>query len=162
MQMGAIRFQYVAAASVSSWLIERFGGSPGDEFSHVDYVMPDGSLLGARDDVIDGVPAGVRIRKQGYEKWRRREVLSLAVPADVAGAAMRFAVRQIGDPYDQDAIVGFAFNRVRHAENHWICSALATGIVQAVNYWTDLIVRPWQVAPNGHALAFSAIGARPL
>jgi len=160
MSLAVLRLQFVAASGLSSWLIERFGGTPEDEFSHVDIMLPDGSLLGARNESIGGKPPGVQIRKQGYDVWRRRVVLALPVSAQAAAAAMRFGVAQIDSGYDQSAICGFILDKNWHAKGKWICSAFATAYLQAAGFMRELIVEPQQVSPNGLALAFSAIGAR--
>lgn len=148
----------MASDSLSSKAIRYFTDAA-NGFSHVDAVMPDGSLLGARDDAVGGKPPGVWIRPQGYERWTRRVVLTLAVPTPVAAAWIRVLVAQLGKPYDDDAILGFVLGRVWHGKGKWICSALQTHGLRAAGYMTHLIVEPQQVSPNGLALAFSAIGA---
>lgn len=123
----AIHLQFVLGAGLSSRLIAWWGEGYGG-YSHVDAVLSDGTLVGARSDRITfkghTYPAGVQIRPQGYEKWKRRTVV--AIPCDVllAGQWEHFLRCQIDKPYDKQAIWGFLFGQRKHARGHWICSAL--------------------------------------
>jgi hypothetical protein len=73
--------------------------------SHVDAVMPDGRLLGARAD------GGVKLRTANYARFAR--VLRVAIPAadDVSARFYCFLNAQLDKPYDFEAIAAFAFDR---------------------------------------------------
>ena len=72
-----ITLQFVLGADLASRAIAFWGQGYGG-FSHVDAVLSDGTLLGARNDVAGDQPAGVRIRPANYETWARKERLELA------------------------------------------------------------------------------------
>lgn len=78
--------------------------------SHVDFVLPDGKLLGA---VPDG---GVSIRD--WTPAQRIERYQVDAPADV----FRTAASQIGKPYDWKGVIGLAFHRDWQDEGQWWCS----------------------------------------
>lgn len=122
--MSHIQLQFVRARGLFSWMIARFGvQQPG--FSHVDIVLPDGRLLGARDDAVGGEPAGVWIRPPNYEHWVRRQVLTyLCHPLGVK-RAHDWAMGEISKKYDDDAIAGFIFGQRWHRHGDFICSVLA-------------------------------------
>ena len=110
------------------------GSDPGSEAiklfsrgwcSHVDVVMPDGCLLGARSDEVGGAPTGVQIRPQGYNKWDQVEQIALQATPEQEKAFYDFLQAQLGKPYDKTAIIAFAFERDWTAPDSWFCSELA-------------------------------------
>lgn len=132
--MSQIQLQFVRASGLSSWLIARFGvQTPG--FSHVDIVLPPGTydgvtyptgaLLGARDDSAGGQPPGVWVRPPNYAKWVRREVLTFKCHPLAAKRAYDWALDEVGQKYDEDAIAGFIFGQRWHKNGDFICSVLA-------------------------------------
>lgn len=132
--MSHLQLQFVRAAGFTSWLIARFGVQKVG-FSHVDIVLPpgmyngvdypQGGLLGARDDEIGGKPAGVWIRPHDYAKWVRREVVTYTCHPLAANKAYKWAIGEIGQHYDEDAILGFVFGQRWHKNGDFICSVLA-------------------------------------
>lgn len=114
----------------------RFGARPGIEaafiqwfsmghWSHVDVVMPDGMLLGARAD-------GVWLRQPGYAPFRNVRLATIPAAPPQWLAFYRFVVDQIGKPYDNLALWAFLRNREWHREDAWTCSELpAAGLVRA-------------------------------
>lgn len=95
--------------------------------SHVDAVMDDGSLLGARSDEIGGKPAGVQIRPANYEKWTKVERCQIDAPGD---AFLRFLHSQIGKPYDDLALVGLVMERNWRSAGSWFCSELQAAALE--------------------------------
>jgi hypothetical protein len=121
--MGAITLQFVTCSDPGSWAIRTFQRG---WCSHVDSVMDDGRLLGAR---LDG---GVAIRPPNYEKFSRVERVVIAVPYYKERAYWDFLKAQLGKPYDMKAIVAFAVNRDWRSKDAWFCDELvATGLEQA-------------------------------
>ena len=121
-----IDLQFVLGSGLSSRLIAWYGQGFGG-WSHVDAVLPDGTLLGARDDKVGGQPAGVRIRPPFYEKWKRRTGVRIATSAQLAKIGNDWLLTQIGQAYDDAAIRGFITARPDHDAGRWICSALQRG-----------------------------------
>lgn len=120
-----IGYQFVKAKGLSSSVIAWWGGGfAGHGYSHVDCIMPNGSLIGARWDNIGG-GRGVLARKPFYEVWIRRSIVWLPCTDKLAAERNAFVEKQIGDPYDAQAIWGFLKQLPLHSAGHWICSALA-------------------------------------
>ena len=104
-----ITLQFIADHSPTSWLIRRFTWSP---YSHVELVLPDGRLLGARGD------GGVAIR----EPARAPVVARFAVEAP--DSVIDTALQQLGRPYDWAAIAGIVTRRNWQQPDRWFCSEL--------------------------------------
>ena len=116
-----ITFQFVAFDDLGSKAIRIFErGWP----SHVDAVLPDGSLLGARSDAVGGKPPGVQIRPPNYERWSRVERVALVATPEQEAAWLAFLLGEIGKPYDPLAIFAFPIGTGWHKPGHWICSGL--------------------------------------
>jgi hypothetical protein len=155
--MPAIAYSFVQTPGPSSWMIETFERGV---WSHVDCVMPDGSLLGARSDRAGGQPPGVQVRPPDYEAWSKRDVVELDVTQAELNAWIFFLHAQIGKPYDTiDLLADFAAGRDWRNPDAWWCSELgaaaaeASGwlpekIGQTVNFITPrdlyIIVTPWR------------------
>lgn len=92
-----------------AWLIRKATWS---RFSHVDLVLPDGRLIGARG------MGGVAVRNP--DKYSRVARYRVDAPDDV----LRAACSQIGKPYDWGAIFGFIFRRNWQDKQRWFCSEL--------------------------------------
>lgn len=127
-----VEVQFVLGTGISSSAIAWFGGGA---FSHVDAVMPDKTLIGARSDVIyplmpDGttspkpIPPGVQRRPANYERWKTKVVASLVVPTDKANKFYDLNISQIGKAYDTTAIWGFVTGRDWRDPRDWFCSEL--------------------------------------
>jgi hypothetical protein len=121
--MGAITLHFVTCSDPGSWAIRTFQRG---WCSHVDSVMDDGRLLGAR---LDG---GVAIRPPNYEKFTRVERVVIAVPDHQEKAYYDFLKEQLGKPYDNLAIAAFAFDRDWRTPDAWFCDELvAAGLEHA-------------------------------
>lgn len=155
----ALRWQFVLGAGLPSRAIA-WWGSGYNGWSHVDAILPDGSCLGARSDVIGGVKAGVQIRPPAYEKWVRRAVLKLPCTAGEAAEWETYLRSQVGDPYDKADILGLIIGRPISSAGHWICSALQTDALERVGKLPKLPLTPQQVSPNTLLAMLCAIGAQ--
>lgn len=122
-----------------SWLVRQRTGC---EYSHVDFWLPDGSLLGA-------LP-GVGVVKRPVPKKER----SLIYEVDTDSGHL-YAMTQVGKPYDWLAIAGLAIPLPRPWQHpdRWYCSEIvATSLLQAgcsvvsTNSWgvtpRDLLLSP--------------------
>lgn len=166
-----IRLQFAAMRDPASEAIKLFSrGWP----SHVDAVLPDGSLLGARDDLVGGQPRGVQIRPPGYCPFEKTLIIDLAATKECEEKFLAFGRAQIGKPYDTTAILAFPFERDWRDPDAWFCSEIWTRgleislwfpreVAVAANEVTPrdllLMVSPW--AQGAPANAAPAPGAAP-
>jgi hypothetical protein len=162
----SITLQVVAGTGLLSDAIAWWGnGYHG--FSHVDAVMKDGSLIGARDDWITplGVPnarpilPGIQRRPPFYEKWKRRATLTFLCTSKIAQEWAAWQEQGIGLPYDEDAILGMVFGRRWHAEGHWICSARQIDGLQTFGFIHRLRTPSQQITPDTVFNIGCAVGA---
>lgn len=112
-----ITLQFSSTKEYSSRLIRFFTWSWA---SHVDFVLPDGKLLGAL--ALEG-GGGVQYhdlhKPSYYTRVERYEV-------DAPDSVLDFAKSQIGKPYDWAGIFGVvARNRSWERDDRWFCSELA-------------------------------------
>lgn len=106
-----IRLRFSTQPGIASRLIRWGTWSP---FSHVDFVMPDGRVLGAT------ASAGVAIRDA--EPAQHEAIFNVpGVPGDVV---FSIAAGQLGRPYDWAGVLGFALRRRWHDHHAWFCSEL--------------------------------------
>jgi hypothetical protein len=152
-----LKFQFVLGRSFSSRAIAWFSAG---HFSHVDLVLPDGRLLGARSDVILNIPPGVQIRPPNYEEWKERVVLSLEVTELQLQSVIAFNMSQLGEPYDKTAIWGFVAGRDWREEDSWFCSELQAAAIESANIWPALYTPRNKVTPAALATVLSAVGAQ--
>lgn len=153
--MSKIVLQFSYQRDLGADLIKYFGHGAG--FSHVDAVMGDGSLLGARSDVCAGVPAGVQIRPPNYAAFDRVLPVVLLTDDAVSKAFYDFIVAQRGKPYDMEAIVAFAAGRDWRAPDSWFCSELQGAALEACGWFASPLATPAnKLDPDDLLLALSA------
>ena len=68
------------------------------KYSHVDAIVPGGSLLGARNDALGGMPAGVQLRGPGYATFSAVKRVDLETTPECAMCFYDFLNKQIGKP----------------------------------------------------------------
>lgn len=122
--------------------------------AHVDAVMPDGTLLGAR------FSGGVAIRPPNYITATKVERVSLNTTQQEEDDFYAFLKTQLGKPYDVKAIAAFAVERDWREPDSWFCSELQARALEvcgffprplanAVNEITPrdllLVISPWSV-----------------
>lgn len=114
-----ITLQFSAQKKPGSWFIRQFTWS---RFSHVDFVLPDGRLLGAR-----GV-GGVKIRQpEPFDTMARFQV-------DAPESVLAMARSQIGKGYDWAAIAGFMLKHDWSDKKAWFCSELVAWSFEQAGY----------------------------
>ncbi len=142
--MGIIVAQFVTEKYDPESALIRWASN--GEYSHVDIVLPEGTLLGARAN------GGVKIRNFNYAKFTAKSVVQVYVPD--YDAAMNFAMSQIGKPYNYGAIADMIFGRDRgyDSENQpsWFCDELLYATVSAGGRWllnepNPLVLTPQEV-----------------
>lgn len=118
------------------------------EWSHVDYILPSGSLLGAR------LSGGVQIRPNNYCTPTREMIAEFKMPASAVQAWHDALISQIGKPYDWLALVGMGVRRDWRNPDRWFCSELIQWASEKAGY-PLLNVGPeiYRVSPRDLALA---------
>lgn len=121
-------------------LIRRLSHSP---FSHVDFVLDNGNLLGASNQgpnspYIEGNPKGVAIRPPDYQEFgiRRRMVIK----TDKAQFIMAYALAQLGKPFDNSALYAFLSEgtpgvRDWRDPDKWFCAEMPPRCFELGAYW---------------------------
>lgn len=120
--------------------------------SHVEALMPDGTLLGAHYD------GGVQARERGYDKGKFSQELYVQIPAPpvMTDAFHSFLREQIGKPYDVDAIAGIVAQRDWQEPDSWICSELIAAALSASGYFPQhLAVEFNHITPRDVLLVLS-------
>lgn len=99
--------------------------------SHVEALMPDGTLLGAHYD------GGVAARPHDYDKGQFIREMYVSIPVDDAIAARfdAFLRAQLGKPYDVEAIAGIVAQRNWQESGAWICSELIAAALSDCGYF---------------------------
>lgn len=150
----SIRLQFSRQADPISSAIAWF--TQGD-LSHVDAVLPSGSLLGARSDKVGGIRPGVRMRPPHYTEWAL--TVTFEIPCTEAQALdfWGFLYNQIGKPYDTSAIWGFVFGRDWREQDSWICSELQAAALEHAGIAQPLYLTANKISPNSLCLLVSAL-----
>jgi uncharacterized protein YycO len=151
-----IRLQFVRGMGISSSAISWFSAG---HFSHVDAILPNGSLLGSRSDQIGLIPPGVQIRPPYYEKWKERVVMVLPQSSGYDEAFIAFLHSQLGKPYDKTAIWGFVAGRDWREDDSWFCSELLSAALEISRACPVLYAPRNKVTPAALATVMSALGA---
>lgn len=110
--VGNVTLQFSTRPGLGSRLIRWFTWS---EFSHVDFVLPGGWLLGSE--------AAGGVLKRPFDAENYLHAARFSVPS-CSTNAIRFAETQIGKPYDFTAMLGFLSRRDWAEEGSWFCSEL--------------------------------------
>jgi hypothetical protein len=157
--MHSLTFQFSTSVECSSALIRWRLGSL---FSHLDFVLGDGTCLGVSDSpdapvvtvngAPQGSPRGVAIRPPDYQEFgiRRR----LTIETDKANAVLTAALSQLGKPFDHFAMRSLLWPP--HWQNardwrdtgQWFCSEYCTWSCECGKLWSyPLLVPPSGVTP---------------
>lgn len=163
--MAQVRIQAVLGTGFSSRAISWFGGE--GQFSHIDSILSNGTLLGARSDIItppkgEPIPAGVQIRPPFYETWRKRQIFTFQCGQPQANKWEKFLRAQLYAKYDKSLIFGFAIGDTRdwRETDTWICSELAIRALEIAEIIPQLYVPARSISPNAAVIAITAAGAK--
>jgi hypothetical protein len=149
-----ITLQFVLGAGTASSATAWFSQG---HFSHVDAVLSDGSLLGARSDVCGGKPAGVQIRPPNYETWLKQTRFTIPCTLGQYGAWEAFLLKQVRLPYDKMAIFAFVTNRNWRESDAWICSELQAAALEKASVVRELYLAANKITPVMCAMVVSSI-----
>lgn len=113
-----IRLRFVTDASLVSTAIRT--AQFGFWATHVEAVMPDGTLLGAHYD------GGVQARAADYDRgtFTREQFVDLPATVEQTDGFHAFLRAQVGKPYDVEAIAAFVARRDWQEPDAWFCSEL--------------------------------------
>ena len=147
--MSRVIWQFATDNSAGGLLI-RYGTRC--DWSHVDAVLPDGRLLGAR------ISGGVQIREPGYEKFAATR--RMAIETDLANDIYANLYSQIGKPYDWRAIIAFGLgDRDWREEDSWFCSELQIWAVEKAGFFSRQLDIPTdRLSPRDQWLLFCPWG----
>jgi len=113
--------------------------------SHVDFITPDGKLLGA-------VPGeGVILRDENRLENDRVEIYSVKCNSfkDPHTSPIKIASKYIGRKYDWLGILGWTFNRDWEDDNRWFCSELvAFAFKQCGDDIINTNFKIWRITPR--------------
>jgi hypothetical protein len=156
--MAELCLQFVAERAIGSDVIGWFSAG---HLSHVDAVLPDGMLFGARSDRT-GTGAmrrspGVQARPPGYLRFSRCAIARVPAGEEAARRWLEFLAAQDGKPYDWRAIWGFVVNRDWRQPDSWICSELQARALEVAGIMPPLYLAANKITPVALALAVSAI-----
>lgn len=152
-----VTLQFVLGNSWSSRLIAWYGSGYGG-FSHVDAVMQDGSLVGARSDQVGGQPPGLRRRPPQYEHWRMQTLVTFPNTEALYPAFEKATLAKVGSGYDKADILGFIIGKPLMQPGHWICSAAQADSLAEVGLLHVSPFSPQQITPTSLFLICTAGG----
>lgn len=148
---------------LSNWAsaaIRRLSHSP---FSHVDFLLEDGNLLGASDQgphspCIAGNPQGVAIRPPNYQKFGKRRDMILRT--DRADDVINAAKTQLGKPFDSSGLWEFLGDKPpgerdwRNVEA-WFCAEHKVWSCEEGRLWSNKLAWPKnRITPTDLLLLF--------
>jgi hypothetical protein len=120
--------------------------------SHVEALMPDGTLLGAHYD------GGVQARPHDYDRGQFVRQLTVDLPVDQATSDRfhAFLRSQVGKPYDLEAIAGLVAQREWRNPNAWFCSELIIAGLEHCGWLPRLATEISRITPRDALLIVSA------
>lgn len=150
-----VELQFALSDGVEGWAIRMYDHG---RWSHVDAVMADGWLLGARDDEVGGKPSGVQVRPAGYRQFAATKRVSIPATEQQTQDFQSFLIAQVGKPYDQTAICGFVFDRDWRDPEAWFCSELQGAALETAKVFGHELATPTdKLTPSGLYLAVSVL-----
>lgn len=154
----SIHLRFVREADPISDIIAWFSQGV---YSHVDCILPAGTALGSRSDVIPKgyhIPAGVEIRPPNYAKFAVSLTLALSTTKDKEETFYKFLYSQVGKPYDRRGIFGIALGRDWRDSSSWFCSEIQAAGLEEAGIIPRLITPTNRINPDRLATVVSAIG----
>lgn len=136
-----VRIQLSTERSVGSAFIRWYTWSA---WSHVDFVLPGGNLLGAR------MNGGVQVRPPGYARFTH--TLQLEAP-DAPDTVYDRALEQVGKPYDIGAIAGMGLRRDWRDPLKWFCSELTAWAFEAESFPMLRTSDVYRVTPRDNSIS---------
>jgi hypothetical protein len=146
--------QYSRSTELVSLLIAKACRS---DFSHVDVVLPDGTLLGASNSpkapYLKGNPGGVAIRPPDYQPFAIRRVATLKASPEVETNFRVVLQSQLGEPFDDTAMHAVFSARPNTGRDWrdadaWFCSELVAWALEASGFFPwELVISKDRITP---------------
>jgi len=139
-----IRLRFIKSKGITSDLITfREGTCMPFAPSHCECVTPDGKFYIGQHEL-----GGMLARPAGYDADQIVHETFVDLPASDQQVADFYAAANasIGEPYDLEAIIGFALPGHHHGKFHAICSAKMFLLLRSVNWF------PWPVTVPAHSI----------
>jgi hypothetical protein len=122
------------------------------DFSHVDAILPNGSLLGARPI------SGTKIRPANYEHFTKETNVRIPVTATQEKAFYKFLHKQLGKHYDWRAYISFVSSRDWNRSTTWHCSELMSAALLHIKFFAhELIIPAYRIDPVDLLFVLSAM-----
>lgn len=136
----AIQFS-TTVDSLSNWASVVIRHLCHSAYSHVDFRLRDGTLLGSSDSpkapILSGNPRGVAIRPADYQQYGIKHTATIKTPR--ADDIIAMASSQIGKPFDNSGMYGFLSDkpgsRDWRLEDRWICSELCLWSLEMARFF---------------------------
>ena len=116
-----ITLQFVSDTGLAADVIQWYTRSV---WNHVDIVMPDHTLTGARAE------GGVQNRPANYRRFARVKRFQTALSVEAEKEFYLCLAEQIGKPYDWTGIINFVVDRDWRNPDHWFCSELVAWLFE--------------------------------
>ena len=152
-----IVIQFAQGTDLGAKAIEWYGH---ETYSHVDSVLPDGRLFGARSDNVGGAPPGVQAREPSYLGSEKVFRVELATTADETVKYYDWLWTQVGKPYDKQGILGFIVDRDWRDPNTWFCSELVAAGLEYCEYFPYPLAAITNKITPGDLLSLCSVGTR--
>lgn len=110
-------------------------------YSHAALLMPDGRIVESWQG------AGVRIKM--LSDWT--DIDAYSCPLMDEGdwdMAIRFALKQVGKPYDYLGVARFVTRRPSPINDKWFCSELVYRALQVAGVDLFARIQPWEISPG--------------
>lgn len=124
------------------------------QLSHMDILLPDGWLVGARSDNPKDQSGrrfgkGVQVRSPHYY-GRVESTLTIQIPVTAKQKRVFYTLlaEQVGKPYDHTAIWGFVLNRDWREIDSWICSEMGIWLAEQSGITGEFYLSANRVAPS--------------
>ena len=114
--------------SYDTWTSKIIQGFTWSEYSHVDFIMPEGGLIGADGD------GGVRKRTLLEQSPIKSIVGTVRCSKEIEDKVLQFVRDQLGVPYDWSAIFGIAQHRDWDDSSKWFCFEMAAAAFVHAEY----------------------------
>ena len=153
--MTSVTLRFVGQASLGSRVIGWFSAG---HLSHVDAVLPDGTLFGAYEARAGGYPTGCVARSPDYISPLRAALVEVPCTGEQLARFLAYLMAQSGKGYDWWVIAGFLLGREWRSRGRWICSELQAAALSAAGILPEtVLLGANKITPMALAFALSCL-----